>query len=183
MHMFVYVQCYTFYTVVWSPFGVNVELSSLIKVSLNIDLWCGPWSIGHVISHEMVWLSNLETARAIGTHGSVRDLVSCMMLLWFSVWTNQRLPGWWPGTERPGMSKIVPKVVVPDRQHNKLTTEARELSPSWAAGPQRGVPTWQCQTTYRLYRSSQIISSKMMWTCLSGQPVPRTHWTSVGPGG
>ena len=35
-------------------FGVNVELSSLLSVSFNIDLMCGPWSISHVFSQEMV---------------------------------------------------------------------------------------------------------------------------------
>ena len=47
-------------------FGVNVELSSLVSVSFNIDLMCGPWSTGHVFSQDMVRLSNLDRARAIG---------------------------------------------------------------------------------------------------------------------
>ena len=38
-------------------FRVNVELSSLLSVSFNIDLMCGPWSTGHVFSQEMVRLS------------------------------------------------------------------------------------------------------------------------------
>ena len=61
MHLFVYVQFYTF-TVVWS----YVELSSLVSVSFNIDIMCGPWTIAHVFSQEMVRLSNLDRARAIG---------------------------------------------------------------------------------------------------------------------
>ena len=32
----------------------------------NIDILSGPWSIGHVFSQEMVRLSNLDRARAIG---------------------------------------------------------------------------------------------------------------------
>ena len=46
-------------------FGVNVELSSLLSVSFNIDLMCGPWSTGPVFSQEMLRLSNLDRARAI----------------------------------------------------------------------------------------------------------------------
>ena len=51
-------------------FGVNVELSSLLNVSFNIDLMCGPWSIGHVFSHEMVRLSNLDRARDLVQPGT-----------------------------------------------------------------------------------------------------------------
>ena len=38
----------------------------MLSVSYNIDLMCGPWSIRHVFSQEMVRLSNLDRARAIG---------------------------------------------------------------------------------------------------------------------
>ena len=37
-----------------------------LSVSFNIDILSGPWSIGHVFSQEMVRLSNLDRARAIG---------------------------------------------------------------------------------------------------------------------
>ena len=39
--------------------------------------------------------------------------------------TNQRLPV----TEIPGMSKIVPRMVVPEQKPHKLTTESREWLP------------------------------------------------------
>ena len=35
-------------------FGVNVELSALLSVSFNIDLLCGPWSIGHGLI-KVIW--------------------------------------------------------------------------------------------------------------------------------
>ena len=89
-----------------------------LSVSFNIDILSGPWSIGHMFSQEMVRLSNLDRARAIGMvqSGTLCHDVSFVFLHWLSVWTNQRLPGWWSGTEIPGMSKIVPRMVVPEKQ-------------------------------------------------------------------
>ena len=102
--------------------------------------------------------------------GSVRDLMA--WCCFDSVWINQRLPGWWPDTARPGMSKDRAK----SGRTRKTAQQTDNIISGMAAIPflQQMGPT-RCTNMimpgHILLVSSQIISSKIMWTCLSGQCV------------
>ena len=85
---------------------------------------CGPWSIGHVFSQEMVRLSNLDRARAIGM---VQSGTSCHdVALTFGVDKSGGQINDYQVDDQAQRDrecqKIVPRVVVPERQHSKLTT-------------------------------------------------------------
>ena len=54
-------------------FGVNVELSSLLSVSFNVDLLSGPWSIGKCVQPGD---GSIKYSGQSHWHGSVRNLVS-----------------------------------------------------------------------------------------------------------
>ena len=61
-----FITKYNFTSLFEEDSELNLRVGGLTKCDFNIDILSGPWSIGHVFSQEMVRLSNLDRARAIG---------------------------------------------------------------------------------------------------------------------
>ena len=140
-------------------------------MSFNIDLMCGPWSNGHVFSQEMIRLSNLDRARATGM---VQSGTSCHDVALTSdvnkstitrLMTRYREAG---NVKRSCQEWSYQKDNTANWQH--ILGNGCYPLPA-ADGPQTRCTNMTMPGHIPLYK---IISSKIMWTCLSGQPV---SWT------